>query len=104
MCVNSQARGPLVVTARPSKKTRAMSTLDSLPTDALSFMLERCSCRSLARLALTNRWWASRVMRTLLTWWNDVRVAYDQVQSAQTLDELDALLGTFKRDQKVMGP
>ena len=77
------------------------TTLDSLPADEISLILQKCSFFTLARLALTNSKWATCVAPVMLTSWKEVGAAQLQVDAASRgdLDELAAVQLSLKRQQ-----
>ena len=79
-----------------------MCHLESLPADVLSYLLERCSQEALARLALTNRQWATRIQPVVLVFWERLLAAQHDVQSVQSFDELAAFLAGLARDQQIV--
>ena len=75
-------------TLRP--KCFAMS-LESLPGELLSLVLHQCPFSRLARLALTNRFWAARVASILLARLTNLGCARSRLAAASNFDELEAL-------------
>lgn len=79
-----------------------MCHLESLPADVLSYVLNRCPYKALARLALANRQWATRIQPVVLVFWERLLAAQHDVQSVQSFDELAAFLAGLARHQQIV--